>query len=96
MNQNFTLTGSVQVLDEKSGQPVAEPGLDLALTADPAFLEDFLSGISGQLKISGAINGTLGHPTGAITLKGVNLDLGGQTLADVHLRKPGSMTGKYL
>ena len=81
----ISLTGSVQLLDEKSGQPVAEPGLDLALTADPAFLEDFLSGISGRLKISGAINGTLGHPTGAITLKGVNLDLGGQTLADVHL-----------
>lgn len=81
----ISLTGSVQVLEGKNRQPVADPGIDLALTADPVFLQDFVSGISGQLKLAGAINGSLGHPAGAITLDGVNLDLGGQIFSAVRL-----------
>ena len=79
------VSGTIGVMTPKTGAFLEDPTLDLRLSGEHVFLEDFIDGLTGTFALSGDIGGSVARPRGAVAVNGKQLDLGGQTLDSMTL-----------
>lgn len=82
---NLEISGTAQVLDPETLAPLSPPRFDLRAEGDPIRLEDFVSGMSGRLRLSAAAAGTPQRMEGNVSLSGESLDFGAQTVDSVRV-----------
>ena len=81
----LSISGTVQALDTTSGQILENPVLDMALTGDKLFIEDFFEGLKGELSLSCHVKGDAAEPKGKVSLLGKNIRIGDQEIDGVQL-----------
>ena len=79
------VSGTVGVMTPKTGVFLKDPTLDVRLSGEHVYLEDFIEGMTGELSLAGDIGGSVARPRGTLAVNGKKLDLGGQALDGVAL-----------
>jgi translocation and assembly module TamB len=82
---SLNASGTVRVLKENALSAVKDPDINLMITKGLISLKDFSDEASGDVALSGAIQGTVRHLRGTASLAGKDLDLGIQKLAGLDL-----------
>ena len=80
----LTLTGGVDLFAPATLNMYDDPSLDINIAGDSVYLEDFAQSMSGRLSVSGAVNGSVGDPTGKIVIDGDLIDLGMQQIQELR------------
>lgn len=94
-SSKLTLSGALQLMEEKSGAVLSNPPLDLTIAESRLHLAHFLPGMTermgGRVELSGHIGGRLQAPEGALTVAGRDLKTGVQPIgaADLDCRIRG-------
>ncbi len=88
LNQRSVLTasGSIRLKEIVSGKWLQDPPMQLDVTGDPLYIEDFTPLFKGRMALEARLAGTLCHPEGTVTLTGMNLDTGYQKLSGMRLQ----------
>ena len=81
----FSLFGHVDLFDSQSRQLLTEPVVNMELPESHLYLEDFVPGLSGEMKLSGYIDGSLKNMKGELVIDGRDLDTGIQIVPAFHL-----------
>ena len=84
-NSLLDISGTVRICDPVTGDILKTPGLDMALSGDALFIEDFVEGIKGKLTLNGQISGDTAHPLGWLNLKGEHVDVYTRKVQEVRL-----------
>jgi translocation and assembly module TamB len=72
------ISGSVQILDQKTMQPLQDPGFHVDVEGSSLFIEDFADQLKGRISLTARLDGSLTKPQGSVHLEGKDLDLGVQ------------------
>lgn len=88
LNQRSVLTasGSIRLKEVATGKWLQDPPMQLDVTGDPLYIEDFTSLFKGRTALEARLAGTLRRPEGTVTLTGTNLDTGYQKLSGMQLQ----------
>ncbi len=78
-------TAAADIMKPGSGALIQDPTLDVRISGERLFLEDFIDGMAGDLSIEGRIGGTATRPQGTLRLRGQRLDIGGQPLDSISV-----------
>jgi len=78
-------SGSIDLLEVASGRWRENPPLQLAVTADPLQLEDFIPGLTGRLSLEAHLAGSLRRPLGTVILTGADIDSGYQKSPELYV-----------
>lgn len=88
-SSKLTLSGALQLMEEKSWKVLSNPPLDLTIAESRLHLAHFLPGMAermgGRVALSGHIGGRLQAPEGALTVAGRDLKTGVQPIGAVDL-----------
>jgi hypothetical protein len=86
-NQNSLLdiSGTARIYEPITHHVFETPYLDITLTGDALFIEDFIRGLKGKFVFNGHIFGHAAHLRGNLNLKGEHIDVYTQKVQGVHL-----------
>ncbi|MBC2696671.1 MAG: hypothetical protein HF982_15615 [Desulfobacteraceae bacterium] len=84
-NSLLNISGTVWIRDPITRDILENPGLDIKVTGDPLFIEDFIEGMKGKFVLNGHIFGNTAHPRGNLNLKGEHIDFYTQKVQGIHL-----------
>ncbi len=84
-DSSLTVDGTARVLDPATGEVLADPAFDLAVSADPVHLEDFLPEMEGAVTLKADLSGSVESPKGSVSLTARELDLGPQKIRNITL-----------
>ncbi|MEA1899251.1 MAG: translocation/assembly module TamB domain-containing protein [Thermodesulfobacteriota bacterium] len=84
-NSLLDISGTVRIRNPITRDILENPGLDITVTGDALFIEDFIEGMKGKFVLNGHIFGHAGHPRGNLNLKGEHIDFYTQKVQAVHL-----------
>ncbi|MGD9106783.1 MAG: translocation/assembly module TamB domain-containing protein [Desulfobacterales bacterium] len=86
-NQNslLNISGTARIYDPITYHIFETPYLDITLTGDTLFIEDFIQGMKGKFVLNGHIFGSAANPRGNLNLKGEHIDVYTQKFQGVHL-----------
>ncbi|MCD4777996.1 MAG: translocation/assembly module TamB, partial [Desulfobacterales bacterium] len=65
----------VRIRDPITRDILENPGLDITVTGDPLFIEDFIEEMKGKFVLNGHIFGHTAHPQGRLNIKGKHIDV---------------------
>jgi len=85
LNSLLDISGTVRIRDPITRDILENPGLDITVTGDPLFIEDFIEGMKGKFVLNGHIFGNAAHPRGNLNLKGEHIDFYTQKVQGIHL-----------
>ncbi len=81
----LNITGTAQILDPQTLEPLDAPKLDFDIDSKGIYLQDFTDQFKGRFVLDAALKGTPKKPQGKIELRGNDIDLGVQSLESVTL-----------
>jgi autotransporter translocation and assembly factor TamB len=84
-NSLLDVSGIVRICDPITRDILENPGLDITVTGDALFIEDFINGMNGKFALNGHLFGHTAHPRGNLNLKGEHIDFYTQKVQGVHL-----------
>ncbi|MCD4764246.1 MAG: translocation/assembly module TamB domain-containing protein, partial [Desulfobacterales bacterium] len=84
-NSLLDISGTVRIRNPITRDILENPGLDITVTGDALFIEDFIEGMKGKFVLNGHIFGHAAHPRGNLNLKGEHIDFYTQKVQAVHL-----------
>lgn len=84
-NSLLDISGIVRIRDPITRDILENPGLDITVTGDALFIEDFIEGMKGKFVLNGHIFGNAADPRGNLNLKGEHIDFYTQKVQGVHL-----------
>ena len=84
-NSLLDISGTARIRDPITHHIFETPCLDITVTGDPLFIEDFIEGMKGKFVLNGHIFGHAAHPRGNLNLKGEYIDFYTQKVQGVHL-----------
>jgi autotransporter translocation and assembly factor TamB len=79
------ISGTAQVLDQKTMQPLQDPRFHLDVEGSTLFIEDFVDQLKGRVSLAARLDGSLTKPQGSVHLEGKDLDLGVQKFEAFNL-----------
>jgi len=82
---DLDLSGSIQVVDQKTNNFLSNPSYDISIYDSKIFLEDFIQEMKGELSFSGSLTGDTARLFGNVSLKGNKIDTGLQKISKVTL-----------
>jgi len=74
-NSLLDISGIVRIRDPITRDILENPALDITVTGDPLFIEDFIEGMKGKFVLNGHIFGHTAHPQGRLNIKGKHIDV---------------------
>jgi autotransporter translocation and assembly factor TamB len=78
-------SGTLRLMDVATGRWLADPALQVEITADAPQLEDFSPLLKGRASLEARLGGTLRRPLGTVVLRGADLDSGYQKFSALYL-----------
>lgn len=81
----IVLTGTADVQDPMTAEPIDDPGLDITLSGDAVRIGDFVPDLDGLVAVNGHIHGSMNQPHGHLRLQADDLDLGMQQIHQINL-----------
>lgn len=79
------LTGSADVIDPVTAEPLDDPAIDITLSGEAVRITDFAADLAGLVNVNGHVNGSLNQPRGYLRLQADDLDLGMQDIHQINL-----------
>jgi translocation and assembly module TamB len=76
----INISGTAQILDQKTMQPLGDPIFHVDIEGATVFVEDFVDQLKGEVSLAAHFEGSPTKPRGSVHLEGENLDLGVQEL----------------
>lgn len=78
----IAMSGSIDIINNKTGEIHLDPPLTLTLADSSVFIEDFYEKGSGNLTANGKIKGSMKNRQGVLSLSGKKIDTGLQKIDD--------------
>lgn len=79
------LTGSADVIDPVTAEPLDDPAMDITLSGEAVRIADFVPDLAGLVTVNGHVNGSLNQPHGHLRLQADDIDLGVQEIHQINL-----------
>jgi autotransporter translocation and assembly factor TamB len=80
------ISGNLGIFERHGLKPLNDPTINLAISADPVFLENFIDRAKAKVFLNAQIDGNIKNPTGNYDLKAEDIDFNGQNLKAVLVK----------
>ncbi len=84
-NSLLDISGTARIRDPITHHIFETPFLDITVTGDALFIEDFIEGMKGKFVLNGHIFGHAARPRGNLNLKGEHIHFYTQKVQGIHL-----------